>query len=396
MVASHSSSLPRPIIKSASKRNQDLTPQLAIIIVHYHAGGMLAQAVERIMEDTTNSGLSVEVVVVDNGSDEADRRIIGQLPVRVVAPEGNLGYAAALNLGARATSADRILLMNPDVLVLPGCILHLVTALQRAEAAGPRFYWDAEKRFLLPPTEQRSRWAEVTRRAATLGKFPAWSARRNWRNHARLQWLADRPFRSFDLSGALLAIRRDALAKAGWFDEGFRLYFEENDWLLRLKARGLLAVHVPQAEAVHLYNQSAATEPATRAWFEQSKNRFENRHYGVSFARLLALLPERPAPVDSGAESLDQPSLTLPGLRSEPTWLEISATPLGFPAAAEALGPTTTGSWNLPEQIWDHLAPGTYFIRLLSRRGRELGLYSFVRPSNHESKPHEATRTSHQ
>ena len=113
---------------------------------------------------------------------------------------------------------------------------------------------------MLPPTEERGRRDEIIRRLATRGESQARSARQRWRHHAHNHWLAEQPLISYDLSGALLAVRRDAWENTGPFDEGFKLYFEETDWLMRLKRKGLKAVYVPEAEAVHFYNQSAARE----------------------------------------------------------------------------------------------------------------------------------------
>jgi N-acetylglucosaminyl-diphospho-decaprenol L-rhamnosyltransferase len=356
-------------------------PELAVVIVHYRAGRLLARAVEAVRIDLAGAGLAAELIVVDNGSSGEERRRLRELPVRVLEARHNPGYGAALNLGARATPARRLIFMNPDVLVRPGCVTGLMEALQGAAAAGPRFTWDTDGRLLLPPTERRSRSAELGRRAAGLGRTGERLARRCWRRHARRHWLAREPLRSFDLSGALLAVRRDALEAVGPFDEAFRLYFEENDWLERLRRAGLTAVLVPHAEAVHLYAQSVAAEPRAAAWFAASKARFDRRHYG----RWFELLPSRfagGAPLaGERAVALERPRLDLPDSAQGELWVEVSTSPLGFPAAAERLTAESPRAWRLPDRVWARLAPGTYFLRLSDGRGRELGWYSFERPA---------------
>ena len=156
--------------------------------------------------------------------------------------------------------------MNPDVLVLPGCLPALLAALRAGAAvAGPRFYWDRGRRLLLPPAELRTRREELLRLLA--GKRGGWAARarRRWRRHARRHWEAREPLPSHALSGSLLALRRSAWEAVGPFDEGFRLFFEETDWLLRARRQGLAGRYVPAAEAVHLYSQSAAPRAARRS-----------------------------------------------------------------------------------------------------------------------------------
>ena len=219
---------------------------IAFVLVHYHSADLLRRAVGAILADLDACGISAEILVVDNGSDEAEREVLRELPIRCLSPGTNTGYAAALNVGTRNTRASVLLLMNPDVLVLPGCIVTLVQALREgASVAGPRFYWDIKKRFLMPPTEQRTIAAELWGATAEWSAGSARRARRRWRLHARRHWCATQPIATACLSGAMMAVRRDALEKIGPFDEEFRLYFEEQDWLTRLIAKGLRTLYVP-------------------------------------------------------------------------------------------------------------------------------------------------------
>lgn len=321
--------------------------RLALILVHYHTPELAAEAVEALRADL--GGIEAEWLLVDNGSDAAGRALLESLPVQRIDPGANLGYAGGVNLGVARSTAEAVVLMNPDVLVLPGCIPALLDRLESGAAvAGPAFYWDRGRRLLLPPAEARGRWEELRR------------SRRRWRRHARRHWEARAPIASWSLSGSLLAIRRDAWERVGPFDEGFRLFFEETDWLLRARRLGLRSEYVPGAEAVHLFNRSAAQEPRSRQWFEESARRFRRLHYGAGFARLLERLPERRAP-------------ELAVLKEVPveagSWVEVSPNPEGFPAAAERI--SAPGLWTLPEEIAGRLE-GSWIVQVTDREGREL------------------------
>ncbi|MBV8200259.1 MAG: glycosyltransferase, partial [Acidobacteria bacterium] len=246
---------------------------LAVVLVHYHTPRLAAAAVGALQRDLASgpgaaAGLDVEWLLVDNGSDAAGRELLASLPLRLLEPGRNLGYAGGVNLGVASSRAELVLLMNPDVLVLPGCAAALVDCLRAgAAAAGPRFFWDSGRRLLLPPAERRGRGSELLAvLAASRGGGWAERARRRSRRHCRRHWLAAAPLPSHSLSGSLLAVRRAAWERVGGFDEGFRLYFEETDWLLRLRRAGLPARFVPAAEAVHLYGRSAALEPRAAEW----------------------------------------------------------------------------------------------------------------------------------
>lgn len=354
---------------------------LAAVFVHYHAARWLARAIASLRADLDRAGLDAEIVVVDNGSRPDEREQLLGLPATYVDAGGNRGYAGGLNLGVAETKADHLFLLNPDVELLPGCCAALLDTLHAGTAvAAPRLYWDRGRRLMLPPTERHTRGSELLRACASRHPGLVAFARGRWRRHARAHWNARRPLTSWELSGAFLAVRRDALTRVGPFDEGFQLYFEETDWLRRARRRGLAGRLVPAASAVHFYNQSASREPAASGWFAESARRFEERHYGRWFVRAKSRVaaPPRAAASPSPPPRAEPPRIEIgPGHR-HPSWVEVSPSPLGYPAAGERLDRGTDG-WTFPADVWDHLAAGVYGVRLVDSRGRELSECRFTR-----------------
>lgn len=359
--------------------------RLSIVFVHYRTPDLLARSIAALRRGLALAGVEVpeaEWLVVDNGSDAAGRERIERLGVRRLDPGGNVGYAAGVNLGVARSTGDRLLVLNPDVLVRPGCVGALLAALgadpRGTAVVGPRFYWDSGGRLLLPPAERRSRRAEAAAVLARRHPRAARRARAAWRRHARRHWSAREPLPSHALSGALLAFHRAVWDRVGPFDEGFRLYFEEVEWLERVRRSGGAARYVPGAEAVHLYDQSARAEPAARTWFEESARRFRRLHYGAASAAALEALgrrlPAGPGPAPGLRELVDG-SLDLAGLGAagdRPLWIEVSPRPEGFPAAAERWTRGPAGAWRLPEEVVRRAATGPWYLTVADDAGREL------------------------
>ncbi|HUP41657.1 MAG TPA: glycosyltransferase [Thermoanaerobaculia bacterium] len=359
--------------------------RLSIVLVHYHTPELLARSVEALRRDLALEGFTVpeaEWLVVDNGSDPAGRSRIEGLGVRRLDPGENLGYAGGVNLGVAASSGEHLLVLNPDVLVLQGCVGALLAELDPARGggaavAGPRFFWDRGERLLLPPAEPRGRRTELAALLVRRRPAAARRARARWRRHARRHWLACETLGSHALSGALLAIDRRAWEQVGPFDPGYRLYFEEADWLERARRRGLAGRYVPGARAVHLYDQSAGSEPAAPEWFLASARRFRRQRFGRAFASGLEtldrLLPEAAGDVEE-LPALEPGELPLAALAASPgpLWVEVSPSPTGYPAAAERLTGPSESSWRLPAEVAERFPRRRWYLTMSDAAGREL------------------------
>ncbi|MGE0641729.1 MAG: glycosyltransferase [Thermoanaerobaculia bacterium] len=361
---------------------------LAIVLVHYRTPELVAPAVAALVRDLASASLGGELLLVDNGSEAADQESWRGLPIRRLDAGANLGYAGGAALGIAASRAPRLVVMNPDVEVRPGCLARLVAALDDgADVAGPEFYWDRAATLRLPPTERRTPADEIVtllgRRFATFAP----RARRRWRRHAQRHWRATGPIESETLSGAMLAFRRAAWDRIGPFDDGFRLYFEETDWLLRLVRAGGRAVYEPRASAHHWYAQSSLGEPASASWFLESERRFRSRHYGAATTALLdALGPHgkaadatAPSPGSESAESGPEIDLGSPEERTPEGWLELSPLPCGYPAAAMELAGVGR-HWRVPDDVWERLPAGPLWVRQIGGDGAEIGRWSLRKP----------------
>ena len=178
-------------------------------------------------------------------------------PTRVLTPGANLGYARGVNEGIRAASEENVLLLNPDVRVLPGSI----EALERAAEEHPRAGILAPK--LLDPdgslqlsARRFYSWRTLLLRRMPLPGVAARS--REVRDHLMEDWdHADT--RPVDwVLGAAMYVRRGAMRDVGLMDERYFLYFEDVDWCQRMWRHGYEVVYCADARMVHEYARASA------------------------------------------------------------------------------------------------------------------------------------------
>src|SRR3990167_3684872 len=102
-------------------QNNTMEGAVSAIVVSYFTGAVLARCLDALrLQDGVR-----EIILVDNGNPEgAVEAAIGPETegpaVRRIAGHGNIGFAAACNLGARAATGEFLLFVNPDAILPPG------------------------------------------------------------------------------------------------------------------------------------------------------------------------------------------------------------------------------------------------------------------------------------
>jgi GT2 family glycosyltransferase len=221
---------------------------------------------------------------VDNASADGSAALVqAEFPaVRLIVNDENLGFARANNQGIRASSGRYVVLLNSDTTVPPGALAALVAFMDAhptAGAVGPRllrtdgtpqpyaFGGDPTLRYLLARGGNRL----IFRRPL-----------HDWATDAvqEVDWV----------SGACLMVRRAAIDQAGLLDENIFMYFEDNDWCLRIRQAGWRVIYNPQVAITHIGGQSLAQNPTARRAYRESLRYFYAKHYGPVASLLLRLL----------------------------------------------------------------------------------------------------------
>ena len=222
------------------------------------------------------------VVVVDNASrDGSPEAVLAEYPgVRLFEAGGNLGFAAGLNAGFRASGRPYLLALNPDAELRRGALAAMLRLLER----DPQIAVVAPR--LLYPTgeEQPSRRGFPSRLTLFLESTPLQRIPGADRLLRRF-YAGDRPsshVQTVDWAvGACLLLRASALAEVGGLDEGYFMYSEEVDLCRRLGQLGWQVAYEPAAVVVHHEAKSSDQAPTARLIrFNRAKVRYAAKHFG--------------------------------------------------------------------------------------------------------------------
>lgn len=169
-----------------------------------------------------------EVIVVDDASDDATRRVAEGAGARYLRQERAMGPNAARNRGAAEARAELVALVDDDVEAPEGWL--------RALLAGAKRHADA----LALGGPIRARFDGPAPRSCGREQPPITTLDLGSEDtDARFVWSAN------------MLIRREALELAGDFDEGLPPGGDEEEWLRRLHERGGRVVYVADAWLWH-------------------------------------------------------------------------------------------------------------------------------------------------
>ncbi|HEX5248347.1 MAG TPA: glycosyltransferase family 2 protein [Gaiellales bacterium] len=256
-----------------------------VVVVNYRSAPVIARAVTAARELL---GEGAGVIVVDNspgdGAAEAVRAVAPD--ASVLANRRNRGFAAAVNRAIAVSTADVVLLLNPDVERIAGDGADVEAAFADPRVAA------ASARLELPDGSPLGNCFAAPRAfdylsedLALAQRFPGWGRPRRFRQLDRdpaapgpVEWT----------SGACLFLRRAAVGDVGPFDERFFVYCEETDWLVRAARRGWTTTYVPSLLAVHA---TAGSSPGVDArpslLLLESQHRYARKHFGPAPAAAL-------------------------------------------------------------------------------------------------------------
>ena len=232
--------------QSLEKMRASIRPQAfdcSIIIPVWNKRELTEQCLTELARVT--SGVSYEVIVVDNNSTDGTETFLNQLSgdIQIIRNNENLGFAKACNQGARAARGRFLVFLNNDTIPLT----HWLTALVGEVTSHPNVGIVGSKLLYEDDTIQHAGVA-----FSREGLMPYHLYRRFHRDHPAVN--QRRTFQS--VTAACMLIRREIFETAGGFDEGFQNGFEDVDLCLKVSDKGWQIVYQPLSVLYHLESQT--------------------------------------------------------------------------------------------------------------------------------------------
>lgn len=251
--------------------------KLSIVIVNYRSWSFLDDCLSSLTDDPDSN--EWQIIVVDNHSDDGHFEPFSQKyeNVRFVANPRNGGFANGCNTGARIANNERLLFLNPDVVVKPGQInalsaikdrlpeVAILTANQVGAKGQAQKTWDVFPNLLTYLKSVKS-----LLRILLPGRYP--DPRKSLKELVYCDWV----------SGAVFLMDRNRFDELGGWCEDYWLYSEDCDLCFVAKQKGYLVACTPEVTLLHHHggasrqNRDITALAKTEAII--SKHVFNSRH----------------------------------------------------------------------------------------------------------------------
>lgn len=258
-----------------------------VILVNWNAGEQLKNCLRSIVAHGGN--LVKQVVVVDNASSDASLERIEELglPLKIVCNSENLGFAKACNQGAKGSTADYLLFLNPDTRLFKDSLIKPLAFMEQPE----------NQKIGITGIQLVDEDGRVAR---TCARFPTPAMffskmlglnilfPRQFPSHFMSEWDHGETREVDQVMGAFFLIRRHLFETLNGFDEHFFVYFEEVDLSYRAKNAGWKTVYLADAKVYHKGGGTSEQVKATRMFYSlRSRILYGYKHFDWFSATLL-------------------------------------------------------------------------------------------------------------
>lgn len=219
----------------------------SIVIPVFNKAGLTRNCLSTLQPTLAGAGEG-EVIVVDNASTDETPEMLAEFPwIRLIRNEKNLGFAGANNQAARVARGKHLVLLNNDTQGFPGWLAAMLKVLQEPGVG------IVGARLLYP--DKTIQHAGVVIAGVLFGRAGLAPFHHGWQLRGDDPDVSSR--REYQVvTGACIATPRDLYLELGGLDEIYWNGYEDVDYCLKVRERGLKIVYEPAATLYHFESQS--------------------------------------------------------------------------------------------------------------------------------------------
>ncbi len=256
--------------------------RLSIIIVSYNNQSLIADCIKSLKETLFHLSpqLNHEIIIVDNSSSDKTRKIIDQLPVKLISNKTNLGYPKANNQALKQARGQYILFLNPDVICYQVNFPVLLDLFDQDPQLGALTVGVRLQNGKLDPACHRG-FPTLLNSLCYFLKLEKLGGSCGGYHLVGKDLTAIHEIDSG--SGAFFLTRKTLMDRLGGFDEDFFMYGEDLDLSYRIKQMGLKILFYPHYQVTHLKHQSGFRPKL----FFEAMSIFYRKHYKQRYPEIV-------------------------------------------------------------------------------------------------------------
>jgi GT2 family glycosyltransferase len=266
--------------KKLMETSTDQKVNISIIIPNYRSKHFLKNNLASIY-GKIGSQAKIEVIIINNDEKEDLEDIKKEFQeIIVVNHKKNVGFGAAVNIGAGVSSGEYLFLLNPDCEIISDSIKKIIDEFRKNADAG------IVGSQLVGPDDKVQKWSAgkeiniLNLIKNNIGFSNSLKIRKDENKTREVHWVA----------GTAMFIAKELFAKAGGFDENFFMYFEDADLCKRVRKMKKKVYLFPHFKVKHFSGGSYENKKAQKANYFNSQEYYFKKHNGKFEHRLLKFL----------------------------------------------------------------------------------------------------------
>ena len=261
---------------------------LSIVIVNWNAVNPTLECLESIYNDDLfkeNSG-RIEIILIDNNSNDNSVPVIKEKfpSVNLISNKENLGYAIACNRGMKIAKGKYVLLLGNDTVLKHGALSECFNFLENNENCGA-----AGCRLVYPNGRLQG---NCKRFPKFKNAFYTYLSLNKLNRDYDMAWFDYNSTIEVDqIATTFLMIRNELLKKIGYFNESFKMLYNDVDLCKKIYGNGFEIFFIHTAEVIH-----AGSHSTNRANFKVRRMmygdiyRYFRSNFGLKAVLLLPVL----------------------------------------------------------------------------------------------------------